>query len=233
MILAAASKAMNAVLTPPFRAVLVKSIGITIAGLVILWAAGTRALAALAAWFATSHPLDYPWYVDAFTTVAGVLSGVLLFVGLAFLVAPVTSAVAGLFLDDIAGRVEAEDYPRDPPGRPVPLVRAVFSSLTFTLAVVAVNLVAFVLLLVPGVNLVAFFVGNGYLLGREYFEMAAQRLMSREAARALRSEYRFTVFGAGLLMAAIVSVPVLNLITPLFGTAMMVHLVKALTRRGR
>ena len=46
----------------------------------------------------------------------------------------------------------------------------------------------------------------------------------------LRTENRGTVLAAGAVVAALVLVPVLNLITPIFGAALMVHLHKKLTR---
>lgn len=229
MILASAARSLSDVLTPAFRSVLFKTLAISILALAVIWAAGTRLIAMLAAWFATAYPVDYPWYVDAFTTAASILSGVLLFVGLAFLVAPVSAVVAGFFLDDIAGTVERTHYPSDPPGRPLPLITSIGETVKFTVAVVGVNLVALLLLLVPGVNLVAFFAGNGYLLGREYFQMAAFRLMPKADAEALRRQNKFRVFLAGVVVAGFLAVPGLNLLTPLFATALMVHLVKAVT----
>ena len=92
--------------------------------------------------------------------------------------------------------------------------------------VIAGNLVALLLLLVPGVNIAAFFIVNGYLLGREFFEFAAMRLRPEAEAKALRRRHAGTVFLAGLLIAAFISVPLLNLLTPLFAAAMMVHLHK-------
>lgn len=229
MILASAARSLCDVITPAFRSVLVKTLAISILALAVIWAAGTRLIAMLAAWFATTYPVDYPWYVDAFTTAASILSGVLLFVGLAFLVAPVSAVVAGFFLDDIAATVERTHYPADPPGHPLPLVTSIAETVKFTVAVVGVNLVALILLLVPGVNLVAFFAGNGYLLGREYFQMAAFRQMPRPEAEALRRRNGGRVFLAGVVIAGFLAVPGLNLLTPLFATALMVHLVKALT----
>jgi uncharacterized protein involved in cysteine biosynthesis len=52
----------------------------------------------------------------------------------------------------------------------------------------------------------------------------------RDEAKRLRKAHRHTVFVAGLFIAAFVSIPIVNLATPLFGTAMMVHVHKRLTR---
>ena len=80
------------------------------------------------------------------------------------------------------------------------------------------------LLLVPGVNIAAFFLVNGYLLGREYFEFAAMRYRSEDEAKAIRSRHGGTVFVAGLLIAGFLAIPIVNLLTPLFAAALMVHL---------
>ena len=139
--------------------------------------------------------------------------------------------VAGLFLDDVAETVERESYPLDPPGRAVPAIAALIMALKFFLVVILGNLVALMLLLVPGVNIGAFFIVNGYLLGREFFEFAAMRFRPEAEAKALRRKYAGTVFLAGLVIAAFLAVPLLNLLTPLFAAAMMVHLHKMITRR--
>src|SRR5262249_39648939 len=100
------------------------------------------------------------------------------------------------------------------------------------LVVLVVNVIALFLLLVPGVNLIAFYAGNGYLLGREYFEMVAMRHLSPEEARRLRKSNLATVFLGGLIIAGLASVPIANLLTPLFATAFMVHVYKSLSRRA-
>jgi CysZ protein len=85
------------------------------------------------------------------------------------------------------------------------------------------------LLLAPGINVFAFLAANGYLLGREYFELAAMRYRSFEDARAMRRRFGLHVFVAGLLIAGFVAVPLLNLFTPLFATAFMTRLHRRLS----
>ena len=95
-----------------------------------------------------------------------------------------------------------------------------------------VNIVALFLLLVPGVNLIAFYLGNGYLLGREYFELAAMRHLAPADAKKLRKANRLTILLCGLVIAGLASVPILNFVTPLFATAFMVRIYKGLARRS-
>jgi len=171
---------------------------------------------------------DWPSYPWIQTSVA-IVTGFGLVIGLGFLIAPVSALMAGLFSDDIASVVEATHYPQDPPGKGLSFLDSVVSTLGFTATVILVNLVCLLLLLVPGVNLVAFFLGNGYLLGREFFEAAASRFRPVEAARQLRRDNAVTVLFAGFVIAAFLAIPILNLLTPLFATAFMSHVHKWVT----
>jgi CysZ protein len=216
----AAALALRDVFSPEFRTIFWKSLGLTILLLVLLWLIIEFGVA----WFIDLAA--YPWLDLAINILTGI--GALVF--LAFLVAPATSLFAAFFADEIAALTEQHHYPADPPGQPVPFFEAIRDALAFTGLTLIVNLAALALLLVPGVNLVAFFVGNGYLLGREYFEAAARRHLGREPARALRRENTLKVFFGGLLVAAFLAVPILNLLTPLFATAFMTHLYKRSAR---
>lgn len=217
----AAGQAFRELFTPPFRAVLLKCAGFTIALLALL---------VIAVEWTFGHLVSWPNWIE--TTIEW-LGGLALVAGSIFLIPPVTSLIAGLYLDDIAAEVERTAYPSDPPGRELPPLQAVGLALKFFVVVLAVNMLALFLLLIPGVNLIAFYLGNGYLLGREYFELAAMRHMPPAEARELRRANRTTVFLCGLIVAGIASVPILNLITPLFATSFMVHIYKDLARRSK
>jgi CysZ protein len=235
MIIQSARAAFSQLLTPPLRGVFLKSIGLTLALLVGAW----FGVSWLFEWLALpwlDARLSLPDWASWLGTFGTVLAGLVLALALAFLIAPVTALVAGLFLDDVAEVVERTDYPGDAPGRPVPFLEALWNSLQFLGVVILGNMLALTLLLVPVVNAAAFFLVNGYLLGREFFEFAATRHLPKREARALRRRNRGTVFAAGLVIAAFLAVPVLNLLTPLFAAAMMVHLYKAVAdaeTRGR
>lgn len=235
MILACARRAVANLTEPEFRSTFWKTIGLTVLVLIGLWFGLRYAFEwLLLPWLTVIAP-DLPgWaerWADWLGVFAGIAAGLGLAAGLVFLIAPVTAIIAGLFLDDVAEVVEKREYGEDPPGEGVPLVRAAVLSLKFFGIVILANLLALTLLLVPGVNLVAFFVVNGYLLGREFFEFAAMRFRSEEDAKALRKRHSGTVLVAGLLIAALLAVPIVNLATPFFAAAFMVHLHKAISRR--
>lgn len=230
MIVESARAAAGHLFRPEFRAVLWKSLGLTALLLIGVWF-GLRELFEAMAWpFVDQMIPELPAWAGWIGFVAGFFASLGLALGLALLIAPVTAIVAGLFLDDVAEVVEKEDYPLDPKGRPLPAFRSFILSAKFLGVVIVGNIVALLLLLIPGVNIIAFFVVNGYLLGREFFEFAAMRFRPEMEAKALRSKHATTVFLAGLIIAAFMAIPILNLLTPLFAAAMMVHLHKAVAQ---
>jgi CysZ protein len=216
--LAAAGQAFQELFSPPFRAVMVKCIGFTVALL--------AALIVAVEWSFT-HFVSWPDWIE---TAIQWLGGLALVAASIFLIPPVTSLIAGLYLDDIAEQVEKTDFPEDPPGRELPNAVSIWLAIKFFFVVLAVNLLALFLLLIPGVNLIAFYMGNGYLLGREYFELAAMRHVTQAEAKRIRKANRLRVLLCGLVIAALASVPLLNLMTPLFATNFMVREWKRIAR---
>jgi CysZ protein len=219
--LSAAGQAFNDLFTPPFRAVLFKCVAFTI-GLFALLIVGIE--------LTFGYFVQWPGWIE---TSIQWLGGLALVVGSIFLIPPVTSLVAGLYLDNIAAVVEREHYPTDPPGKELPTVQAIGVALRFFFVVLLVSLIALFLLLIPGVNLIAFYLGNGYLLGREYFELAAMRHLPLPEAKRLRQANRLTVLVGGMIIAGVASVPILNLVTPLFATGFMVRMFKSLAPSTR
>jgi len=233
MIVESARAAASHLFRPEFRAVLWKSLGLTLLLLVGAWFGLREIFEWLALPFFEGMMPDLPSWTGWIGFIAGLFASIGLALGLALLIAPVTAIVAGLFLDDVAEVVEKEDYPGDPAGKPLPAIRSMVLSIRFFGVVILGNIAALLMLLIPGVNLIAFFIVNGYLLGREFFEFAAMRFRSEAEAKALRAQNAGTVFLAGLVIAAFMAVPLLNLLTPLFAAALMVHLHKAVASAAR
>lgn len=231
MILEAASAAASRLLTSEFRAVFFKTLGLTVLALIALWFGITSLFEAFALPPLQEMLPELPTWAGWIGLLAAVFAGLALALGLGLLIAPVTAIIAGFFLDDVAEIVEREDYPLDPPGRALSMTTVAFVSIKFLCLVIVGNLFALLLLLIPGVNIAAFFIVNGYLLGREFFEFAAMRFRTEAEAKALRRRHAGTVFIAGLLIAAVLSVPIVNLLTPLFAAAMMVNLHKMVSAR--
>ena len=231
MIFDAARLAFGNLFAAETRSAFWKSLGLTLLVLVGLWFAIRGIFIWLALPWLDQLVPGIPEWAGWMSFILAILAGIGLALALALLISPVTAIIASLFLDDVAEVIEKKDYPADPPGTAMPLSEAIPSSLKFFGVVILGNLIALLLLLVPGVNLIAFFLVNGYLLGREFFEFAAMRFRTPADARAFRSKHQTKVFMAGLVIAAFLVVPFLNLLTPLFAASMMVHLHKSISKR--
>jgi CysZ protein len=231
MIYSTATRAFGDLFSAPIRGVFWKVIGLTLLFLVALWFVLRLLFLDFAMPYLEAWLPDMGQWSGWFDLFASLLSAVGIAAGLAFMIAPVSAIIAGLFLDDAADTIERTHYAADAPGQAAPLGQSILSSLRFFLVVIAANFIALIFLLVPGVNLVIFFVVNGYLLGREYFEFAAARYLGVERARAWRSRNQGRVWLAGLTIGLFLLVPILNILTPLFAAIFMVHYVKALMRR--
>jgi CysZ protein len=150
-----------------------------------------------------------------------------------FLMVPVASAFSGLFVEDIADAVEDRHYPGLPPVTPVRLGDSLVDSLNFLGLVIAANVLALVLYIFAGPFIpVVFWAVNGWLLGREYFTLVATRRLGREGAKALRARNSGRIWLAGILMAAPLSVPLVNLVIPVLGVATFTHLFHRMAARG-
>lgn len=212
--LSAFVKALSQLGDPRIRAVALRSV-VVASGLYVV-------LAALLWWGLSLAPLTLPW--------VGTLGGVAAFILSLLLFPAVVSLVAGFFVEEIAAAVEARHYPGLPAPRNQPLSEAMALALRFTGLVLVANLLALPLYLVPGLNVILFFGVNGYLFGREYYEMVAVRRLDGAATVALRKGARLRLWLAGAGIAGLTMVPVANLFVPILATAFMVHVFETLRR---
>ena len=150
-----------------------------------------------------------------------------------FLMMPVASAFSAFFLDWVADAVEDRHYPGLPPVQGMGLGVMLLDTLGFLALLIAVNLLSLLLWAFTGPIMPLITWGlNGYLLGREYFTLVAARHLGREAAMAMRRTYSTQVWIAGLLMAAPLAFPMLNLLVPVLGVATFTHMFHRLMGRG-
>lgn len=147
-----------------------------------------------------------------------------------FLMVPVASAITSLFLDDVAQAVEDRHYPHLPPVARAPFWDSVRDTINFLGVLVGANILALVLyaFLAP-FALFIFWGLNGFLLGREYFQLAAMRRVGRQEAKVLRKRHLATIWLAGALMAIPLTIPLVNLFIPILGAATFTHLFHRLT----
>ncbi|SPJ28391.1 EI24 domain-containing protein [Falsiruegeria mediterranea] len=207
---------------PRFRKVLFLGVGLTLALLV-----GTTFGFVWLVQFLVGPSVTLPWIgeVTWLGDAAGYSSVLLMMVLSVFLMVPVASAFTSMFLDEVAQAVEDRHYPHLPPVPGVPFAEGLKDSLSFLGVLIAANLVALILYVIfaPLAPFI-FWALNGFLLGREYFTLAAMRRLGRDGARKLRSKHSITIWMAGILMAVPLSVPLVNLLIPIIGAATFTHI---------
>lgn len=137
----------------------------------------------------------------------------------------IVTAVAGVFLEPLADRIERRYYPAAPMPRQVPLREQIHSSLRVLLRGLGWNLLALPVYFIPVVNVVVYGALNAFLLSREYFQVVAVRHVSLAEAKAQYRVRRWSMMRGGLGLAVLFLVPGLNLCAPLLATAWMVHRV--------
>ncbi len=84
----------------------------------------------------------------------------------------------------------------------------------------------------PPLSFALYYAVNGKLLGREYFEIVALRHMGGAAATDMRQRNSGKIWRTGAITAGLLTIPGLNLIAPIIGTAAMVHVFQKLTPRS-
>jgi CysZ protein len=211
---------------PRFRRVLLLGVGLT----VMLLIGAATGFIWLIDWISGDSiwlPIlgEVQWLDDLFSWGAAFL---LLLLSM-FLMVPVASAITSMFLDDVADAVEAVHYPHIPQRPRTPLWEALRDTVNFLGVIVGVNVLAMILYVAfAPIAIFIFWAVNGFLLGREYYTLAAMRRVGRKRAKELRRKNFLTIWAAGILMAMPLSIPLLNLLIPILGAATFTHLFQML-----
>ena len=217
---ASVGRALRLIFDPAFAGIAIKALGLTILLFIAALAFSEYLLSLLPA-------LGNPMVNRALE----ILAPLLFVLGGVVLGPPVAALFASLFLDSVADRIEARDYPGHA-ARPASFVVTLRAGLKLVALILGVNLVLLpVDIGLPGAGELLGVAANGWLLGREYFELAALRHLNPEDVRRLRLDNSGTIWACGILVALASMVPLLNFAAPLFGTALMVHLFHRMAER--
>ncbi len=230
--LAYLSKAISQIGDPVLRRVVL--IGIGGSGLVFV-------LLSALVWWIFSAQVDltslslWGWVESLLDWIAGFVVVMSLIVVSAILFPGVATIIVGFFLEDVVAAVEKKHYPGEPPARPQPVSEVFASTVRFALSVIGLNLLCLplylILMFVPPFNLVLYYLLNGYLVSREYFELVALRRMGPAAALQMRRQSRGRILMAGILLTFLLTIPIINFLTPVIATAFMVHVFHGLPGR--
>ena len=208
---------------PVFRKVLVRALILSI--LVFICLTGI-------VWFALSETSIFSfWFLEI---IADTLGGITVIFMVWLLFPAVASFFVTLFLEDIVDAVEKRHYPDDPPAQPVKLSKSMSITLRFTSVTIALNLLAlpfyFFTIWFPPIAIGVFYCLNGYLFGREYFEIVAPRRLNSNEIASVRNVNKWKLFSAGLVITFLFTIPFINLFVPVIGVAALTHVFKSIQR---
>ncbi len=215
--------ALGQLADPRILRILLKTLAVTL----VLFA-----VVAVAGWYALDQTLAWAGLDDTVFTGAeglrGLASFLLALVGLWLAWRIVAMAVIGFFADEVVQAVEAKTYPGAAArARDLPLREQFSTSLRAALRALLVNLVALpfaLVLLVTGVGTaLLFWAVNAVLVGRELQDMVwlRHRRDAADPAPVARGE-RWLLGGA---VAALLALPLVNLLAPILGAAAATHLI--------
>jgi CysZ protein len=216
----ALSLALRDSISPVGRRALLISLAGTVVLLVSLWLGASAFLALI-------HVTRFHWLdtvIDLLGSLAALFIAWILFPAMSML-------VLSLFLDPVVTAIERTHYPGIPQARRIGIGEAVRSGLRLTLLTLALNFLILPLYFFPVVNVLFYYGLNGYLVGRGYFEPIALRKLKPGSVRTVWHQNSGQLFVAGAIIAFLLSLPLINLIAPLFGAAFMLHLFEDLRRR--
>lgn len=228
----AAFSALLQMFSAPLRAVLLKAVGLALVVIVVIGIALQRLFSSLATagadWAEATYGIVSHDIWGLVIWIVSIMAGLGIVTGALFLMPVVSAFVGSFFVDEVADYIEHVDYPADPPGTALPLSSALLQGIITALLALVVYLFALPFMLF-GIGVFVLFFANAWLLSREYFELAAMRFHPPAEAKRLRKQHAGYLFGAGMLIALFVSIPIVNFATPVFAMAFMVHLHKKLT----
>ena len=204
-----------------FQSVFWRSIALTLAFL----AATFYGFTILIGW-AIPDAISLPFIGEA-SNLSSIISGGAIIAMLAvsaLLMFPVASLVIGFFVEEIADAVEAKHYPHLPPVNKLSWGEIIWDATKFMGVLIIANLFALIIyfastLFAP----IIFWIVNGFLLGREYFQLVAARRLGMAEATKLRKKHFMEIWLAGVLIAIPLSIPVINIVVPILGIAVFTH----------
>jgi len=172
----------------------------------------------------------YGMFDWVFTKITNVFGGILIFVLTWFLFPSVVTLVITFFLENVINAVEKKHYPNLPATRQQNILEISTITVKFMILSIILNVLVIPLYLVffflGPLNLFIFYTLNGYLLGKEYFELVACQRLEPKKANDLFKRYRSSVFRVGVISAFLMTIPLINMVAPIISVAAMVHLIQ-------
>jgi CysZ protein len=210
-------KAFDDLRNPRLRAYLCQTALLSLTTGILLWAGLSWTL------FNTEMIGELPWVGGIIEMAADYLGVAVAFVLMIVLLPSFMGLYASFYIEAICRVLETHHYPEIAPSRKQTILEGVKIGVRFAILLIILNTLLLFLLFFPPVYFIAGWAINGFLLGREYLEMIGFRRMNKDELAAYRASKNGTIYITGLVLALVATIPLVNLLLPLFGTSMMLH----------
>lgn len=220
LLIASLFKSLAQINDPRFRRVWLKGFVYSILLFVLIVGASSLALSQMnavgIAWI--------DWVITGLGSIGAFILALIFFPGLAL-------TVIGLLLEEVCRAVEARHYPGLPSPRPQSWGELIGGVARLAALTLLLNIAVLPLYFVPFLNVLVFYVLNGILLSREYYELVSLRRVDLPQAVSIRQRHRPRLFADGVIITLLLSIPFIGWTMAVIATAMMVHEFETLTKK--
>lgn len=209
---------------PAFLKVFVLGILTTIVALAVAYFLGKQ----FTPYLPGADMFEWEWLQSIVDNIREWLMEFILLFAVLFFFVPISTLFMTLYLDDIVDAVENKHYPDRKAGKRLGVGHLAYLGLRLAFMIVLLNLIAipfYIIFFWTGfIPLVIFYILNSYLLGWGYYEMVAVRHLGvRESGRHRKSIRGQVLMGGGTITLFYI-VPIVNLVAPILGAAILTHL---------
>ena len=146
---------------------------------------------------------------------------------MAWFLFPLVMPLISLFYSNTMARIiERDEYNALPAVNPNSFAAEFWHNLAFAVKAIFLNIIILPLYLLPVANIFIFYGLNGYLLGSQFYMVAATRNLTYAQAKEARRKDSGVIFWGGVAITFMATIPIVNLFAPFWGIALMVHLFR-------
>jgi len=163
--------------------------------------------------------------------------GIILFITASAILGPLIAVLGSIYSEEIAHHVEKKHYPNRMGHRLVGVAESIKASGHLLLKSLTVNILLTPIYIVGGfvpiISVLIFFGVNGYLLGREFFEIVASRHIGRGDRVLFWKANRGGSIFIGVIIVCLSTVPLLNLVSAMLGVIISTHFFQYRATAGK
>jgi hypothetical protein len=130
------------------------------------------------------------------------------------------------FIEEIAFEIEKIHYQDLKNPREIPFMENLSCAVRFGFKAFFINIFALFFMIIPVIGVLFYYIINGLLVSREYFQIISlRRIKDKEVMRLYKKRSKKYIL-AGIFVVFLMTLPIINIFAPIIATSMFVHLSK-------